>query len=72
MIDVTHKLDIKKFKTLCGLNVIAVYNSMFAMTDEAGKANVKVTFGVPTCKVCKEKDNKWYCINMWYLVDLLY
>lgn len=55
-----HKLSDDLMTTACGLNIVAIYplreNYYYAMTDEAGKANVKVSLkkGV-TCKACKEK-----------------
>ena len=54
-----HKMVIKQnvAKTLCGLNIVAFYPMhMYAMTDVAGQANVKVTLekGV-TCEACKKK-----------------
>lgn len=55
----THKLIIKErsAKTACGLNVVAFYpNSMFAMTDEAGKSNIPVTIeNKGNCPECNKK-----------------
>ncbi len=61
MSDPIHKLQVKKglAKTDCGLTVIAFYpQQMYAMTDQVGVSNVKVTFGVPTCKECKERNKE--------------
>lgn len=50
-------LNERSANTLCGLNVIAIYPmQQYAMTDEAGKANVRYTMdGKPTCKACYER-----------------
>lgn len=61
MANETHKLNIKRglANTDCGLNVIAFYpQNMYAMTDRVGEPNVKVTFGKPTCKECKEREKE--------------
>lgn len=59
MIDLVHKLIFKAngANTACKLNVVAIYPiNWYAMTDEAGKANIRVTIGKgTTCTECKKR-----------------
>lgn len=62
MADKTHKIFFRKTggaKTLCGMEIAAFYPmSMFAMTDQAGADQIKVTMQTPTCEDCKKKDKE--------------